>query len=354
MIATAQKVSRKPKTKTKPKAKSRSTKATRKRPTKAEREQARQEALAQWKACLAKFREEPIEFIYNSDFEEENVADLLHLEEEIPQTKLSAEEEEAVQKKVSRPHPSSSSYVVSLYRTKLLSKEIEQALFSRMNYLKFEAHRLLESVDDEKPQLEVAKEIETCLRESQDLRNELIRSNLRLVVSIAKRFVEAGASFDDLVSEGNMALLRAVEKFDYARGYRFSTYATHAIRRTYHRLWLNRLKDKGRKADSGAEILSDVADYRELQNEREGQWINLKKWLTQNIAQLDPRERLIIRSRFGLNQNLKGQPLRAVGKKLGISKERVRQLEKRALGKLRNLADENFVDDELLAELKEA
>ena len=100
----------------------------------------------------------------------------------------------------------------------LLTREQEVWLFRKFNYLKHKAAKLRTQIDPEKPSSRLMDQIDALYEEIVALKNRLVRSNLRLVVSIAKRRVSPGDTFFDLVSDGNMSLIRAVEKFDYARG----------------------------------------------------------------------------------------------------------------------------------------
>src|SRR5262249_33154192 len=105
----------------------------------------------------------------------------------------------------------------------------------KMNYLKYRADRLREALDPARPRAADLDEVERLQEEALAVKNQIIRANLRLVVSIAKRYVGPGHDLFELVSDGNMSLLRAVEKFDYARGNKFSTYASWAITKNFAR-----------------------------------------------------------------------------------------------------------------------
>ena len=110
------------------------------------------------------------------------------------------------------------SYLASLYQVPLLTREQEAHLFQKMNYLKYKANRLREQLDPSRPRAGLMDQIEKLYDQSVATKNEIIRANLRLVVSIAKRHVGIGENFFELVSDGNISLIRAVEKFDFARG----------------------------------------------------------------------------------------------------------------------------------------
>ncbi|MEM9413437.1 MAG: sigma factor, partial [Planctomycetota bacterium] len=120
-------------------------------------------------------------------------------------------------------------YLASLYENALLTREQEGYLFRKFNFLKCKAKQLRDKLDPLRAKSSEMDEIENLYEQAVQVKNQIVKSNLRLVVSIAKRHVSAADDFFQLVSDGNMSLIRAVEKFDYARGNKFSTYASWAI-----------------------------------------------------------------------------------------------------------------------------
>ena len=108
-------------------------------------------------------------------------------------------------------------YLASLYETPLLSGEEEQYLFRKLNYLKHRVQKLREDLNPQRARASQMDEIERYSNEAAKTKNDLVQANLRLVVSIAKRHVTPANDFFSLVSDGNISLIRAVEKFDYAR-----------------------------------------------------------------------------------------------------------------------------------------
>src|SRR5262249_14679004 len=127
-------------------------------------------------------------------------------------------------------------YLASLYGdAPLLSREQEAHLFRKMNYLKYRAAKLREALDPARARTADLDEYERLQGEALAVKNQIIRANLRLVVSIAKKRVGTTNNFFELVSDGNMSLIRAVEKFDFARGFKFSTYASWAIMKNFAR-----------------------------------------------------------------------------------------------------------------------
>jgi RNA polymerase primary sigma factor/RNA polymerase sigma factor len=229
-------------------------------------------------------------------------------------------------------------YLASLYEVPLLTREQEVWLFRKFNYLKYKAVKLRDQLDPERPNARLMDQIERLYEEIVELKNRLVRSNLRLVVSIAKRRVSPGDGFFDLVSDGNMSLIRAVEKFDYARGNKFSTYASWAIMKNYART----IPDEHRRRDlfraTDTEFLQTAADRREDEYQQRLAASDRMQQVGRFLDRLDSREQTIIIRRYGLDHEREPQTLKEVGSALGVTKERVRQIEAKALEKLREAA----------------
>ena len=240
-------------------------------------------------------------------------------------------------KKVRRPS-GLPAYLASLYEVPLLTREQEVWLFRKFNYLKHKASTLREQLDPERPNARLMDQIERVYDEIVELKNRIVRSNLRLVVSIAKRRVSPGDSFFDLVSDGNMSLIRAVEKFDYARGNKFSTYASWAIMKNYARTIPDehRRRDRFRAADM--EMLQTATDRRADEYQQRLAASDRLQQVSKFLDRLDQREQTIIIRRYGLDHEHEPQTLKEVGSALGVTKERVRQIEAKALEKLREAA----------------
>ena len=239
-------------------------------------------------------------------------------------------------------------YLASLYEVPLLTREQEVWLFRKFNYLKHKAMTLREQLDVEQPSARLMDQIERIYAEIVEIKNRIVRANLRLVVSIAKRRVSPGDSFFDLVSDGNMSLIRAVEKFDYARGNKFSTYASWAIMKNYARSIPDEHKHRDRFRAADMELLQSAADRRSDELQEQMAASDRLAQVGKFLNRLDSREQTIIVRRYGLDHQHEPQTLKEVGSALGVTKERVRQIEAKALEKLREAA----LAEEMLPELE--
>ncbi len=228
-------------------------------------------------------------------------------------------------------------YLASLYDAPLLSREQETHLFRKMNYLKYRASKIRDSLDPAHAKPAALDEIERLETEALDLKNQIIRANLRLVVSIAKKRVGASTDFFELVSDGNMSLIRAVEKFDFSRGFKFSTYASWAIIKNFARARTDEAGRRGRFVTGHEETLEHAADHRSAEHEFDSDHRRDQQSVYQMLGKLNDRERRILVGRYGMG-GASELTLAQLGKELGITKERVRQLEHRAHEKLRQFA----------------
>jgi RNA polymerase primary sigma factor len=292
-------------------------------------------------------------------------------------------------------------YLKEIGKVALLSAELEVEMARRVEQGLAAAERIAahnESVAEEGPgsaQLtssELSAE-RRMVRKGQQAKDVLIEANLRLVVSIAKRYRNRGLAFLDLIQEGNLGLMRAVDKFDYTKGFKFSTYATWWIRQAITRaiadqartiripvhmvetinkvVWAQRqlLQELGR--EPSAEEIAQRVEF-PVERVREIQRINqdtvsleqpvgdeddfslsdliedraavvpddaatramLDQAVKEALAYLSVREQDVVRLRFGLDDG-KIRTLEEVGKAFGVTRERVRQIESKTLAKLR-------------------
>jgi RNA polymerase primary sigma factor len=277
----------------------------------------------------------PLDFMDNEEFHRRAAEKkIVHAEIPVPEKKT----------RRTKPPAGLPRYLASLYEVGLLTREQEQYLFRKYNFLKFRASRLREGLDVVKAKSTEMDEIERLYDEAVKIKNRIVQSNLRLVVSIAKRHVAANEDFFQLVSDGNMSLIRAVEKFDYSRGNKFSTYASWAIMKNFARTIPGEYKQRDRFRPTSEELFLAKADQRTDRYLLESEQDRRKQQVDHILEKLDEREQKIIVSRFGLDYSQEPQTLKEVGAELGVTKERIRQIEARALNKLRIAAKEDNID----------
>ena len=281
-------------------------------------------------------------------------------------------------------------YLREMAREPLLSREEEVELAQRIEHGDIAA----EEHATEELSFRERRELETHIQAAEEARARFIRANTRLVVSIAKKYVNHGVPFLDLIQEGNLGLIRAVEKFDHRRGHRFSTYATWWIRQAISRALADQgrtiripihMSDRLRKIREIAQRLEkqggrrptveEIAELMEIpphevrwmlsssqqpisleqpvgeeQDNELGYLIEdealttppdaaaqmfLAEEMDKVLATLDPREERILRLRYGL-QDGRNYTLEEVGERFGLTRERIRQIEGQALRKLRH------------------
>lgn len=283
-----------------------------------------------------------IDFISNSDFNSPQV------EEEILEQTLedSRDTRNDLSEYDSQKMPS---HISHLCKADVLSVEEERNLFRRMNYYKYKANVLRSQLNPEFLDEESVNTIERYLNEAQKSRTLLIRSNMRLVVSIIKKCVTPHVSFDELLSDGIWSLIKAADKFDYSRGFRFSTYAYHAVANFAYRKIADQRKANLRFMPSTHTSVLDEASEKSVPVMDEQIWNEMSNLLSKSMDHLDEREQLILEGRFALGEQDKIRTFQSLADELGISKERVRQLQKRAVAKLRLNAEET--DLEMMCEL---
>lgn len=280
-----------------------------------------------------------IDFIDNSEFRKRNAEKAICGNDCCPSNAFDASPARKASAASDLP-----AHLARLCAADLLSAEEERELFRRMNYLKFRANAIRCQIDLHDPDAKQISQLQRFIDESQAVRDQIIRANMRLVISIVKKFVTPSFSFDELLSDGIVTLMNAVEKFDYDRGYRFSTYAYRSIARNAYRKVMDRKKEFSRFAAVPEESIEGALEDAGTASMDERTWERLRKMLTDFMGHLDQREQLIVRARYALGQHRKVQTFQSIADKLGVSKERVRQLEQRAVGKLRTMAAEDNRD----------
>ncbi|MFO0808426.1 MAG: sigma-70 family RNA polymerase sigma factor [Gemmataceae bacterium] len=232
----------------------------------------------------------------------------------------------------------------ALYEVPLLNKEQEQHLFRQMNFLKHKVANLVakfrktdSSIDASRVRIDDLEAIERLQEQATAVKDLLISCNMRLVVSIAKRHSAQSDNFFELLSDGNMSLMRAVEKFDFGRGNKFSTYASWAIMKNYARSIPDEIHRKERYVTGRDELFDATPDGRSDEAEMLQSAEQAASRVNRLLENLSPRDREIVRLRAGLDGS-EPKTLEQIGQQLGITKERVRQLNVRIMKQLRDIA----------------
>ena len=208
-------------------------------------------------------------------------------------------------------------YLTSLYEVPLLTREQEFHLFRKMNYLKYKASQLFARLDPEKPDGRLFDRIEHLYQQSIAVKNDIILANLRLVVAIARRYAGRAEPLFEVISDGNMALIRAVEKFDCARGFKFSTYATWAIVRTFAQTIPMEYRYHSRFLTGADDAFHTLWDERIDPQAAATAHTQRQEQIARILQHLDDRERQIIRCRYGLGPGSEPMHLLEVGRAFG-------------------------------------
>jgi RNA polymerase primary sigma factor len=227
----------------------------------------------------------------------------------------------------------------------LMKAPEERMMFLRFNYSKLRLSKLKATIEKDGLTKELAQDFLEWHRKFEHFREYLVRTNLALVLAMAKRTRLGDIDFAEIVSEGNMALLRAVDKFSIDRGFKFSTYACRAILKAFSRTALKANKYKTRfpvEFEPDYEK-SDWADRRRDAVE-EDCVDELKQIVDRNLAELSDVEQTVIRRRFNWQQaDDSPLTLEEVGQIIGVTKERVRQIQNKALTKIRTVMEDGVL-----------
>jgi len=220
----------------------------------------------------------------------------------------------------------------------LLTKDQEQHLFREMNYLKYRINKLRETMDPAAARTGDLKQLEDLHAGVRRVRDRLIGCNTRLVASIAKKHANQFDNLPELMSDGSISLMRAVEKFDYSRGNKFSTYATWAIMKNFARSIPGEKTHRERYVTGHEDMFEARPDVRTDEQEVLTQAELVKAKVGRLLDVLDPRTREIIRMRNGLD-GCAEMTLEQIGQHFGITKARVRQINVRGMKQLKDKAD---------------
>lgn len=225
-------------------------------------------------------------------------------------------------------------YLQALYRTPLLSPARERALFLKFNFHKYQFVSARRRLEPQFARLRDLEQLERLYRDATETKNAILCANLRLVVSVARRHLRPGLSLMELISDGNITLMRAVEGFDIHRGNRFSTYATFALMKGFARSVPQMLAAR-RVSTAELRLLESVADG---DGQAAGDRLADRDHVRLLLSQLTERERRILSVHYGLERD-SAVSYEQLGERLGMSQGRIRQIEKSAIGKLRRAAN---------------
>lgn len=227
----------------------------------------------------------------------------------------------------------------------LMTAAEERIMFLRFNYSKMRLCRLQRLIKKNGLTRKRADEVIEWHRRFEHFREYLVRTNLALVLAMAKRTRLGDVDFAEIVSEGNMALIRAVDKFNVDRGFKFSTYACRAILKAFSR---TALKSNRHKSRFPVEFEPDMekSDWQDRRRDavEEDCIDELKAIVKENLADLSHVEQTVIRRRFNWEQEEEHPlTLEEVGRIIGVTKERVRQIQNKALAKIRSVLEEGVL-----------
>ena len=279
--------------------------------------------------------QEPVECVYNPTFRRSTMP-----EQAVPVTVSAPETPTLLDPDVGAVTPRV---------TEVLTAEQERAMFLRFNYCRHRVMILLRHFRGRRLTGSGARQLLHWDRFAQRIRADIVRANTSLVLAMARRSRNNGVELGELVSEGNLALLRCVDKFDASRGFKFSTYACRAILASFSRAGAKAARHRA-QFPTPYDPAMERSDHLEARRERiEHECVDeLKRILFDNSADLSAVERRVLTARFSLDQpetkpSLRRKTLDQVGDLLGVSKERVRQIQNQAMIKLRAVLEERLL-----------
>ncbi len=232
----------------------------------------------------------------------------------------------------------------------LMDSQEERIMFLRFNFAKMRLCQLQREVKKIGLNKDLAQQVVLWHQRFEHFREYLVRTNLALVLAMAKRSRLGDVDFAEIVSEGNMALLRAVEKFNIDRGFKFSTYACRAILKGFSRTAVKASRYRNRfPVEFEPEL--EKSDWQDRRRDQvEDDCIDeLKAIVDRNLADLSSIEQTVIRRRFNWQQTDESAlTLEEVGRIIGVTKERVRQIQNKALAKIKSVMEDGVLRTHVL------
>ncbi len=229
---------------------------------------------------------------------------------------------------------------------KPMTLQQETRMFLKLNYARYRIYRVIKRVGCNLPTADAVSELLRWRKEELLIRSQITQANIPLVIAMAKRMKRNGIEFPDLVGEGSLALLRSADKFDCSRGFKFSTYACRSILKSFAKVSLRATRYRSKFP---VEFDPDLQKSDHLCQKRENTRIHCLDRLRElldghkGLSNLNDIEKNVLRARFGISETqepTKAMTLEEVGRAFQISKERVRQIQNRALRKLRVVLEE--------------
>jgi RNA polymerase primary sigma factor len=223
----------------------------------------------------------------------------------------------------------------------------EILLFQRFNFSRMRIFKIIDKYANKAMPFEAIRELLAWAHRASMARGQIAQANIPLVLAMAKRTRLNGLDFNDLISEGDFALLRSIDKFDCSRGFKFSTYACRAILKSFSRV---ALRTSRYRCHFPTEFDPELEKSDFIEQKRDGVETacvdELREILAENRAALNEIEQTVIRERFaleGTSNEAKPKTLEQVGIMIGVTKERVRQIQNKALRKIRSILEDNFL-----------
>lgn len=234
-------------------------------------------------------------------------------------------------------------------RFEKMTAEKERDAFLRYNLARMRVVQLLAGREDaESFDTATGKELAEWFRRVLAIRAEIVNANFPLVMAMTKHSRFASLDINEMISEGNMALLRSINKYDLTRGYRFSSYSCRSILKAFSRVALRIGRHRHRFPTEHEETFELNDQMEQRRKDQNDHFVDvLQAVLSRNSAHLSEMERLVIKERFAVEPEKEGEEpepktLGEVGDMVGLTKERVRQIQNRALDKLRTAMKNRF------------
>ena len=241
-----------------------------------------------------------------------------------------------------KPFPEIPGKIKTRDKYKALTREEEQHLFLKYNFARYRLAGLIELQGERFSKLRALSMIQWHEQVMQ-LREDLVSANMNLVVAMATRSRVGNVEFSEQISEGSMALLRAVDKFDASRGFKFSTYVCRAIFKSFNRLATN-TKRYVQRFGKSFEPEMERSNYDEHKHDmiQADLLRDVNEIILTNAAKLTELERSVLRHRFALHGHSR-KTLSELGEQLGLSNERIRQIQKKAIAKMQEILNTRYL-----------